>query len=104
MLKLKLLVAYILMQSSVFAWSQPTKQAQTSPPAAASGQSGLASNASGAQSELNAPPMLEMDGGTSSNVTGLACTVFVESETEILLNRLKAPASSQMLALFSGST
>ena len=79
MLKLKLLVAYILMQSSVFAWSQPTKQAQTSPPAAASGQSGLASNASGAQSELNAPPMLEMDGGTSSNVTGLACTVFISN-------------------------
>jgi hypothetical protein len=76
MLKLKLLVACVLMQSSVFAWSQPTKQAPTSPPAAVPGQSGLVSNAPGAQTKLNAPPRLELDEGASSNVTGLVCTVF----------------------------
>lgn len=79
MRKLKLLVACVLMQSSVFAWSQPTQQAPTSVPAAAPAQSGLLSNAPGVQTKLNAPPRPEMDAGAASNVTGLVCTIFISN-------------------------
>jgi hypothetical protein len=69
MLKLKLLVACVLMQGSVFAWSQSTQQAPASAPAAASAQSGLLSNAPSPQNKSNVT--------TGSNVTGLVCTFFI---------------------------
>jgi hypothetical protein len=77
MLKLKLLVVCVLMQSSLFAWSQPTQQAPASAPAAAPAQSGLLSNAPGGQTKLNASPSSELDDSASNSVTGLVCSIFI---------------------------
>jgi hypothetical protein len=77
MLKLKLLVACVLMQSASFAWSQPTQQAPASAPAAAPAQSGLLSNAPGGQTKLNASPRPVLDDAAANNVTGLVCSIFI---------------------------
>ena len=77
MLKLKLLVACVLMQSASFAWSQPTQQTPASAPAAAPAQSGLLSNAPGGQTKLNASPRPVLDEAASNNVTGLVCSIFI---------------------------
>lgn len=60
MLKLKLLIACILTQTSLFAWSQSTPQTPAD-----------------AQVKLSAPPRAELDAAASSNVDGLVCSVFI---------------------------
>lgn len=89
MLKLKLLVASFLMQSTMLAWSQPTPPAPSTPPGAAPGQGGLLLKAPDgqakpdAQLKLSAAPRAELDASASSNVNGLVCTVFI-SHFELL--------------------
>lgn len=84
MLKLKLLVASFLMQSTMLAWSQPTSPAPSAQPGAATGQGGMLLNAPdgqakpGAPVKLTAQPRAELDAAAgSSDVNGLVCTVFI---------------------------
>jgi len=89
MLKLKLLAASLLMQTSMLAWSQPTSPAPSVPPGSTPVQSGMLSNGPegqakpNAQVKLSAQPKSELDLAAESTVGGLICTVFT-SHFELL--------------------
>jgi len=89
MLKLKLLAASILMQTSMLAWSQPTPPASLVPPDPAPTQPGMLSNGPegqvkpNAQVKLTAQSRAELNSAPGSTVAGLICTVFT-SHFELL--------------------
>ena len=79
MLKLKLFIAFFLMQSSIFAWAQQTSQASPglTPLPVDSAQPGIMSQSQATRSKLNPSPRVEMDGAAASNAKGLVCSVFI---------------------------
>lgn len=90
MLKLKLLAASLLMQTSMLAWGQPTSPAPLLPSVAPPTQPGMLLNAPdgqvkpNAQVKLPAQPRAELDAAANaSDVNGLVCTVFI-SHFELL--------------------
>lgn len=76
MLKLKLLFACILMQSSMLAWGQPSTQPQGMRPAVAPAQPGLHSNAPNTLKKVEPSTKDELDDSASVSVDGIVCSIF----------------------------